>query len=140
MSSPRTASTSTRDKVRHLDSERDRGRPAEVTPAERRMCLPRHDAEVRVQEVGQAPPASFVHDSPNSDSTCAPIAPGQELGIAETMVVPNALGIDRADLVVSSLGFTKGLRTTVRPLYPVGEVVRGSLGERRSMEPEGARR
>lgn len=32
MSSPRTASTSTRDKVRCLDSERDRGRPDEVAP------------------------------------------------------------------------------------------------------------
>lgn len=59
-----------------------------------------------------------------------------------TMVtdVPNALGIDRADLVVSSLDRPKGLRTTARPTYRVGGVVRGSLRGRRSMEPEGARR
>jgi hypothetical protein len=32
MSSPHTAPTSTRDKVRYLDSERDRGWPDEVAP------------------------------------------------------------------------------------------------------------
>jgi pimeloyl-ACP methyl ester carboxylesterase len=104
-----------------------------VTPTERRVHLDRLDVDVRVQEVGEGAPTLFVHGGPNSGSTwlnlvgrvpglrCLlldrpgtglsdplpdPVRPDNLRTYAETLVIDvlDALGIERAHLVVSSFG------------------------------------
>ncbi len=100
-------------------------------PKEHHVELPRLGVRVRVQEVGEGPPALFLHGGPNSGSTWAPLLehvdgfrcllldrPGTGLseGISWTREkvfalrrdlvadVLDALEIDRAHLVASSFG------------------------------------
>lgn len=104
-----------------------------VAPTERRVHLGRLDVDVRVQEVGEGAPALFIHGGPNSGSTwmnvvgrtsglrCLvldrpgtglsdplpdPVRPHNLRRYAEALVVDvlDALGIERAHLVVSSFG------------------------------------
>lgn len=101
------------------------------TPKEHFVQLPRVGARVRVQEVGEGPPALFLHGGPNSGSTWAPLLehlegfrcllldrPGTGLsdsiklgkddviGFASALVSDtlDALEVDRAHVVASSLG------------------------------------
>lgn len=109
-----------------------------VQPTERRVHLDRLDVEVRVQEVGEGAPVLFIHGGPNSGSTwmqlvgrvaglrCLildrpgtglsdplpdPVTPHNLVGYAESLAVDvlDALGLERADLVVSSFGGMIGL-------------------------------
>ena len=100
-------------------------------PTERFVQLPRIGVKVRVQEVGDGPPVLFVHGGPNSGSTWAPLVEHVEgfrcllldrpgTGLSERVDVERgefttfasrlvgdtieALGIERADVVASSLG------------------------------------
>lgn len=104
-----------------------------VAPTEHRLHLDRLDVDVRVQEVGEGVPTLFIHGSPNSGSTWVELAarvsglrcllldrPGTGLSdplpdparphnlrrYAETLPIDvlDALGIERAHLVVSSFG------------------------------------
>lgn len=104
-----------------------------VTPTEHRVHLHRLDVDVRVQEVGDGVPTLFIHGGPNSGSTwmqlvarveglrCLildrpgtglsdpppePVRPHNLRRYAETLPIDvlDALGIDRAHLVVSSFG------------------------------------
>jgi 2-hydroxy-6-oxonona-2,4-dienedioate hydrolase len=114
-----------------------------VDPVERRVHLPRLDVTVRVQEVGEGPPALFIHGGPNSGSTWVelasrlsglrclildrpgtglsdplpdPIGPHNVTSVAEAMAIDvlDALGIDRAHLVASSFGGMIALRSAAR--------------------------
>lgn len=100
-------------------------------PMEHFVHLPRIGVRVRVQEVGEGPPALFIHGGPNSGSTWAPLLehveglrcllldrPGTGLsdpikwkkddltGFASSLVSDtlDALGVDRAHVVASSFG------------------------------------
>ncbi|MDX2381342.1 MAG: alpha/beta fold hydrolase [Acidimicrobiia bacterium] len=100
-------------------------------PTEHFVQLPRIDVKVRVQEVGDGPPALFLHGGPNSGSTWAPLVEHVEgfrcllldrpgTGLSEHVNVERgelttfasklvgdtleALGIERAHVVASSLG------------------------------------
>jgi len=102
-----------------------------LEPSEHFVRLPRIGTQVRIQEVGDGPPALFIHGGPNSGSTWAPLLehleglrcllldrPGTGLseptrlqadgfvGFASTLGADtlDALGIDRAHVVASSLG------------------------------------
>lgn len=104
-----------------------------VTPTEHRLHLDNLDVEVRVQEVGEGVPTLFIHGGPNSGSTwmqlaarvrglrCLlldrpgtglsdplpdPVGPHNVRRYAEMLPIDvlDALGIDRAHLVVSSFG------------------------------------
>lgn len=121
-----------------------------VTPTERRLRLPRLDVEVRIQEAGDGPPVVFVHGAPNSGTTWAPLAghieglrclyldrPGTGLsdpvaldrdevpGFADRLIVEvlDALDLERADLVGSSLGGHLALRAAARHPERVGRMV-----------------
>lgn len=101
------------------------------TPTERFVQLPRIGVRVRVQEIGDGPPVLFVHGGPNSGSTWAPLVEHIEgfrcllldrpgTGLSERVDVGRsdfttfasrlvgdtleALGIERAHVVASSLG------------------------------------
>ena len=100
-------------------------------PTEQFVQLPRIGVKVRVQEVGDGPPVLFVHGGPNSGSTWAPLVEHIEgfrcllldrpgTGLSERVDVDRsefttfasrlvgdtleALGIERAHVVASSLG------------------------------------
>jgi pimeloyl-ACP methyl ester carboxylesterase len=102
-----------------------------LQPAETFVTLPRFDTRVRIQTVGDGPPALFIHGGPNSGSTWATLVehlpgftchlldrPGTGLSerypvtkenlieFASGLVseVLDALEIDRAHVVASSLG------------------------------------
>src|SRR3954447_22253747 len=64
------------DEQRYREAERALWAAQRVTPTERRGRLNRAGAMVRVQEVGEGPPALFVHGGPNSGSTWAPMIGG----------------------------------------------------------------
>ena len=130
-----------------------------VLPVERRLELRRIGASVRVQIVGEGPPAVFIHGANTSGLSWARLAgrltgrrsilvdrPGTGLSkplprrldrttlpaFADAFVVDilDALGLDRADVVATSLGGYIGLRAaaahpaTVRRMvqlsWPVG--------------------
>ena len=113
---------------------------AGAAPTQHRVHLDRLDVEVRVQEVGEGAPALFLHGGPNSGGTWAylaarvmglrcllldrpgtglsdplpePLTPERAGAYAEALAVDvlDALGIDRAHLVGSSLGGWIALRS-----------------------------
>jgi len=123
---------------RYREAERRLWDSVGVTPAERRVQLPRNGVSVRIQEVGDGPPALFIHGGPTSGSTWAPLVgklrgircwiidrPGTGLsdplrldartlpGFADGFVadVLDALEISRAHLVASSVGGYIALRS-----------------------------
>lgn len=110
-------------------------------PTERRVRLPRLGVEVRIQEVGEGPPALLVHGGPNAGTTWATLVehlpglrclvldrPGTGLSepmppgrydlrhLAEVLVVDvlDGLGLERAHLVGSSMGGYLCLRAAER--------------------------
>lgn len=109
-----------------------------VAPREHRLHLRQLDVDVRVQEVGEGAPALFIHGGPNSGSTwmqlasrasglrCLildrpgtglsdplrePVRPDNLAAYASALPVDvlDALGVERAHLVVSSFGGLVGL-------------------------------
>lgn len=107
-------------------------------PAERQVVLPRLGVRVRVQEVGEGEPVLYLHGGPSSGSVWAPMAahldgfrsllldrPGTGLSepmrvdatnateVADLFVgdVLDALGLERAHVVASSLGGWLALRS-----------------------------
>lgn len=121
------------DELRYREAEQRLFAHEGVTPTEHRVHLDRLDVDVRVQEVGDGAPTLFIHGGPNSGSTWMQLAarieglrclildrPGTGLSdplpepvrppnlrrYAETLPIDvlDALGIDRAHLVVSSFG------------------------------------
>lgn len=126
------------DAHRYREAERRWCASQGVTPTERRIHLRRLGADVRVQEVGDGAPVLFIHGGPNSGSTwmqlvarvaglrCLlldrpgtglsdplpePVTPTNLATYASTLAVDvlDALGLDRAHLVVSSFGGLIGL-------------------------------
>ena len=106
--------------------------------AEHQVRLPTTGTTVRVQEVGQGPPALFLHGAPNTGSTWLPLLehldglrclvvdrPGTGLSAAYPITASNlprigarfvsdildGLGIDRAHVVASSFGGHLALRS-----------------------------
>ena len=125
---------------------------ADARPSETRVRLPRIGTEVRVQRVGSGPPVLFIHRGPNAGSTWALMVgrlPGFECllvdrpgtGLSDPLpAVPTAqalpalgdrfvgdvldgLGIERADLVASSLGGYLGLRSAAAEPARIGRMV-----------------
>lgn len=119
--------------LRYREAERHFVHQEGLTPIEHRVHLDRLGVDVRVQEVGQGTPTLFIHGGPNSGSTwmqlaarvtglrCLildrpgtglsdplphPVRPHNLRAYAETLPVDvlDALGIERAHLVVSSFG------------------------------------
>ena len=111
-----------------------------VTPTEHRLRLSRNDVTVRIQEVGEGNPVVFIHGANTSGASWAALAsrlrdhrclildrPGTGLSepirgplnaervahLADTLVVDvlDALGLDTADVVATSLGGYIGLRS-----------------------------
>ena len=111
-----------------------------VTPTEHRLHLSRNDVTVRIQEVGEGDPVVFIHGANTSGASWAALAsrlrdhrclvldrPGTGLSepirgplnvervadLADTLVVDvlDALGLDTADIVATSLGGYIGLRS-----------------------------
>ncbi len=123
---------------RYREAERRLWQSVGLSPTEQFVRLAASGTFVRVQEVGEGPPALFLHGGPNSGSTWAPMlpyAPGFRCllldrpgtGLSEaipyrldgvgdhasTLVaeVLDALGIDRAHVVASSFGGYCALRS-----------------------------
>jgi 2-hydroxy-6-oxonona-2,4-dienedioate hydrolase len=121
-----------------------------VHPVERLVHLPRLAINVRVQEYGDGPPLLFVHGGPNSGSTWALLAarlprfrclildrPGTGLSdpypvdsrtiepFADCLIpdVLDALELERADLVVSSVGGYIALRSAAAHPDRIGRTV-----------------
>jgi 2-hydroxy-6-oxonona-2,4-dienedioate hydrolase len=119
------------DEIRYREAEQRLWAASGVTPTERFVQLPRRGLRVRVLEVGEGPPALFVHGGPSSGVGWVPLAarisglrcivldrPGTGLSDPfrwrrdtlreefETLVVDvlDALDIDKAHLVGSSSG------------------------------------
>lgn len=120
------------DEQRYRAAEQQLWASVGLQPRERFVRLPRIGPRVRVQEVGEGPPALFIHGGPNSGSTWAPLVqhveglrcllldrPGTGLSEAIRWRSPDqvpvfarmlvadaldALGIDRAHVVASSFG------------------------------------
>jgi pimeloyl-ACP methyl ester carboxylesterase len=117
--------------AKYREAERRLWRSVGRTPTEQQIVLPRIGGRVRVQEVGEGPPALFIHGGPNSGSTWAPLVehlgglrcllldrPGtglsESIGLrasglvefASSLVadVLDALELERAHVVASSLG------------------------------------
>lgn len=127
-----------------------------VQPDELKVRLPWLGTEVRIQKVGQGRSVLFVHGSPNSGSTWAPLVgrlsglrcllldrPGTGLSeplpdpppaleeLTDRLVVDvlDALDLDEADLVVSSLGGYLGLHAASAHPDRIGRTVQmGSPG------------
>jgi 2-hydroxy-6-oxonona-2,4-dienedioate hydrolase len=127
--------------VRYREAERRWFAHAGVTPVEHRIHLDQLDVDVRLLEVGEGEPTLFVHaGGPNSGATFVqltarltglrcllldrpgsglsaalpdPVRPHNLRRFAETLVVDvlDALEVERAHLVGSSLGGTIGIYT-----------------------------
>jgi pimeloyl-ACP methyl ester carboxylesterase len=110
-----------------------------LSPTEHTIAFPGVDGTVRVQEVGDGPPALFIHGGPNSGTTWAPLLPyvpgvralivdRPGTGLSDTIEIESisalerlgdhfvasildALVIERADVVASSLGGYLALRS-----------------------------
>lgn len=126
------------DELRYREAEQRLFAHEGVAPTEHRVHLDRLGVDVRVQEVGEGEPTLFIHGGPNSGSTWMQLAarvaglrclildrPGT--GLSDPLPEPlephdlpryaealpldvlDALGIERAHLVVSSLGGTIAL-------------------------------
>ncbi len=122
-----------------------------LVPTEQRIPFPGMDGTVRVQEVGEGPATLFIHGGPNSGSTWVPILPylsavkailidrpgtglSDNLPIGEiadlerfgdhlVASVLDGLGIERADIVASSLGGYLALRSAVATPDRIGKMV-----------------
>ena len=122
-----------------------------LSPTEHEITFPGVDGTVRVQEVGNGPPTLFIHGGPNSGTTWAPLVPhvpgvtafivdrpGTGLsdpveidsisdleGFGDHFVasVLDALAIERADVVASSLGGYLALRSAVAAPDRIGRMV-----------------
>lgn len=126
------------DAQRYRDAEQRLWEYAGATPTERRVPLPRNGVNVRIQEVGDGPPALFIHGGPSAGSAWATLAgklhricclivdrPGAGLsdplrldrktlpGFAAGFVadVLDALEISRAHVVANSFGGHIALRS-----------------------------
>lgn len=127
-----------------------------VSPTERMVRLERLGTSVRVLEAGSGPPVLFVHGAPNGGTTWAPLAghleglrclfldrPGtglsdpvavshdQVLPFADSLIadVLDGLEVDKADLVVSSLGGYLAFRAAAAYPERIGRMVQmGSPG------------
>lgn len=135
---------------RYREAEAALWRHVGVEPRERRARLVRHGTEVRAQETGQGRPVLFLHGAPNGGATWAPLAPhlrdfrcifldrpgtglsepariprGEEQAFVATLAldVLDALGIERADLVGSSLGGYAALRAAASAPARIGRVI-----------------
>jgi pimeloyl-ACP methyl ester carboxylesterase len=135
---------------RYREAERRLWASVGMAPTERRVHLTRTGVTVRVQDVGDGPPALFVHGGPNSGSTWAPLVgrlaglhcwivdrPGTGLSdplpvdprtlpsFADGFVadVLDALAIPRAHLVLSSFGAYVGLRSAAAHPKRVGRLI-----------------
>ena len=126
-----------------------------VTPIEHRLHLSRNDVAVRVQEVGEGTPVLFIHGANTSGASWAALAsrlrdhrclvldrPGTGLseqirgpidanrvaGLADTLVVDvlDALGLEQAHLVATSLGGYIGLRSAAAHPDRLGRMVQFS--------------
>ena len=135
-----------------------------VAPREHRVHLEQLDVDVRVQEVGDGAPTLFIHGGPNSGSTWMQLAgrvtglrclildrPGTGLSdplpdpvrphnlrrYAETLAVDvlDALGVERAHLVVSSFGGMIGLYSAAAHPERFGRMVQMACP---AMTPGGA--
>lgn len=135
---------------RYLEAEQKLWQEAGATPTEHYLHLPVAGGKVRVQELGEGPPVLFIPPGQNSGSTWAFVAarlpgfrcllldrPGTGLSEAPPVygsrlegfvqrLVPellDVLGIERADLVVSSFGGYIALRAGVATPQRIGRVV-----------------
>jgi pimeloyl-ACP methyl ester carboxylesterase len=144
------------DEARYRTAEEALWATEGVKPTERWLDLPRTGTRVRLLEVGEGEPVLFVHGASNSGTSWAPLAarlgdlrcllldrPGCGLSdplgrrfadvaafdrFAESLVVDvlDALGLERAHLVSTSLGGYHAIRTAaahpqrVRSLVEVG--------------------
>jgi 2-hydroxy-6-oxonona-2,4-dienedioate hydrolase len=117
----------------YREAEQKLWQEAGATPTEHHFHLPVADGMVRVQELGEGPPVLFIHGGPSSGSewaflaarlqhfrclmldrpgtglSDAPAVPRSRLNDFVERLVPellDALGIERADQVVSSFGGT----------------------------------
>jgi 2-hydroxy-6-oxonona-2,4-dienedioate hydrolase len=134
----------------YREAERKLWQEAGATPTEHHFHLPVAGGRVRVQELGEGPPVLFIHGGPSSGSEWAFLAarmthfrclmldrPGTGLSEAPAVersrlddfvqrLVPellDALGIERADQVVSSFGGYVALRAGVATPQRIGRVV-----------------
>jgi 2-hydroxy-6-oxonona-2,4-dienedioate hydrolase len=128
------------DELRYRAAEQELWGSVGCTPTEHRVHLPANDVTVRVQEVGSGPTVLFLHGSPNSGSTWAPLVGHLEglrcllvdrpgTGLSEPLSRPltgewvesfadgfvadvlDAMAVDRAHLVASSFGGYLALRS-----------------------------
>lgn len=126
--------------ARYRSAERNLWASVDLTPSETWVSLPRLDVDVRVQTVGTGEPLLFVHGGPTTGSAWTPMLPDlveefqclvldrpgtglsepidppvplQQFADALIVDVLDALEVDRAHLVVSSLGGYVALRTAV---------------------------
>src|SRR5436190_20703945 len=124
--------------ARYRDAERVLWESVGKEPIERRVRLAPWNVEMRVQEVGDGPPALFIHGGPNAGTTWAPLIqhldgyrcllldrPGCGLSEPISLTRPDiepfadklvgaaldALEIDRAHVVASSVGGYLSLRS-----------------------------
>lgn len=140
------------DEFRYREAERRLLTAEGVAPSEHRIHLARLDVDVRVQEVGEGAPTLFVHGGPNSGSTwmnvvartsglrCLvldrpgtglsdplpdPVRPHNLRDYAESLLVDvlDALGVERAHLVVSSFGGMVAMYSSAAHPERVGRTV-----------------
>jgi len=134
----------------YRQAERKLWEEAGAAPTEHHLHLPVAGGKVRVRELGEGPPLLFIHGGPSSGSEWAFLAsrlsgfrcllldrPGTGLSEAPAVyksrlhdfverLLPeslDALGIERADLVVSSFGGYVALRAAVATPQRIGRVV-----------------
>ena len=122
-----------------------------LSPTEHRIAFPGVDGTVRVQEVGEGPPTLFIHGGPNSGTTWAPLMPyvpgvralmvdRPGTGLSDTIEIGSiaeperfgdrfvasvldALGVERADIVASSLGGYLAVRSAAATPGRIGRMV-----------------
>ncbi len=144
------ATTTTREAA-YREAERALWESAGLSPTERRVPFPGMEGTIRIQEVGEGVPTLFIHGGPNSGSTWVPILPflhdtrallvdrpGTGLsddlaigGVADmegygdrfVSSVLDALGVERANVVASSLGGYLALRSAAATPERVGRMV-----------------
>jgi 4,5:9,10-diseco-3-hydroxy-5,9,17-trioxoandrosta-1(10),2-diene-4-oate hydrolase len=126
--------------ARYRAAEQRLWRARGVVPSERRIALARNGVDARIQQVGEGPPVLFIHGANTSGASWASLAskltdfrclildrPGTGLSapilgpldedrvrrLGDTMVedVLDALGIDAAHVVATSLGGYMALRS-----------------------------
>lgn len=122
-----------------------------MSPTERRIAFPGMEGTVRLQEVGDGPATLFIHGGPNSGSTWVPILPylpgvtailvdRPGTGLSDSVDIESisdlerfgdrfvgsvldALEVERADIVASSLGGYLALRSAAAAPERIGRMV-----------------